>query len=452
MKRRNFILGGGLLATLSLGATATNASLADSVSSVADFRVLNEIEREADLSASPRTPGTPSTHTWKTNDITTGTDSTDDTEVDTIEADYDLSGGAGSFDGLDETNITVKIDRNGDGSKTEVSVNSTGATDIGGAVATFELSGVPNTNIAGDMTLTIDGIENPTSTGSFRPSLTLTNYNGDTISTAADLDIVSGAPFFESTITNVPSSFTVNNSIQVDYKIENTGDQTGTQTIRLLVDGTQEDSTSVNLDPEKSTTRSFSYTPTSSDGSSLNIRVESDDDSDTRTITEGNNFTLSLKPSTGGDTDSVHTWSAETISVSDFKSEEESVSNSAEEIESIDVDYSDNFQGSPLKLDDLTDDNITVEMTRRLDGGPDRSTISVNSGDYSGDTATFDLSGSFTTDITNDPDDPDIVVTIGDSSSNTGVENPSQGPYEATITLNGGQGSTVENTVSYETT
>jgi hypothetical protein len=74
MKRRNFILGGGLLATLSLGATATNASLADSVSSVADFRVLEEIEREADLSASPRTSSTPSTHTWETNDITTGTE------------------------------------------------------------------------------------------------------------------------------------------------------------------------------------------------------------------------------------------------------------------------------------------------------------------------------------------------------------------------------------------
>jgi len=442
MKRRHFILGGGLLATLSLGATATNASLADSVSSVADFRVLEEIEREADLSSSPRTSSTPSTHTWETNDITTGTDATDDTEVDTIEADYEFNGDAASFDGLDETNITVKIDRNGDGSKTDVSVNSTGATDIGGAVATFDLSGNPNTNIAGDMTLSIDGIENPSSTGSFRPSLTLTNYNGDTISTEADLTIVDGEPFFEPTITSVPSSFTVDNSIQIDYEIENTGDQTDTQTIRLLVDGTQEDSTSVTLDPQVSTTGSFSYTPTSSDDDAVDITVESDDDSDAEIVTKGNTFTIALDPTTAGDTDSIHTWSADTVSESDF--------NDGEDIDTIDVDYSDNNQGSTL--DGLNQDDITVEMTRQLSGGPDRSTISVNDDDYSGDTATFDLSGFYNTDITNDSNNSDIVVTIGNSNDNTGAENPSQDSYTATITLNGEEGSTVSDTVSYDTT
>ena len=442
MKRRHFILGGGLLATLSLGATATNASLADSVSSVADFRVLEEIEREADLSSSPRTSSTPSTHTWDTNDITTGTDATDDTEVDTIEADYEFNGDAASFDGLDETNITVKIDRNGDGSKTDVSVNSTGATDIGGAVATFDLSGNPNTNIAGDMTLSIDGIENPSSTGSFRPSLTLTNYNGDTISTEADLTIVDGEPFFEPTITSVPSSFTVDNSIQIDYEIENTGDQTDTQTIRLLVDGTQEDSTSVTLDPQVSTTGSFSYTPTSSDDDAVDITVESDDNSDAEIVTKGNTFTIALDPTTAGDTDSIHTWSANTVSESDF--------NDGEDIDTIDVDYSDNNQGSTL--DGLNQDDITVEMTRQLSGGPDRSTISVNDDDYSGDTATFDLSGFYNTDITNDSNNSDIVVTIGNSNDNTGAENPSQDNYTATITLNGEEGSTVSDTVSYDTT
>ena len=442
MKRRNFILGGGLLATLSLGATATNASLADTVSAVADFRAFNEIERKADLSASPRTSNTPATHIWQTTDITTGTAATDDTEVDIIEANYDFDGDAVSFDGLSPSDITVRIDRNGDGSKTAISVNSTGATDISGAVAIFELSGIPNTNIAGNMELVIDGIENPSNTGSFSPSLTLTNYNGDSISTAGDLTIVDGESFFETTITNVPSSFSVNESIQIDYEIENTGDQTDTQTIRFLVDGTQEDSTAVTLDPQISTTGSFSYTPTSSDGSSLDIRVESDDDNDTRIITKGNTFSLSLDPSTAGATDSVHTWRATTVNENDF--------NAGEDIDTIDVDYSDNSQGATLNNLDETD--VTVEMTRQLGSGPDRSTIDVNSGDYSGDTATFDLSGNFTTDITNDPNNPDIVVTIGDSGSNTGAENPPQGSYTATITLNGENGSSVTDTVSYETT
>ena len=442
MKRRNFILGGGLLATLSLGATATNAGLADSVSAVADLRVFNEIEREADLSTNPSTSNTPSKHTWTTTDITTGTEATDDTEVDTIEANYDFDADAASFDGLSPSDITVKIDRNGDGSKTTISVNSTGATDISGAVAIFELSGNPNTNIAGDIELIIDGIENPSTSGSFRPSLTLTNYNGDSISTEADLTIVEGQSFFNTTITNVPASFSANNAIQVDYQIENTGDQTDTQTTRFLVDGTQEDSTAVTLDPQISTTGSFSYTPTSSDGSSLDIRVESDDDSDTRIITKGNTFSLSLDPSTAEATDSVHTWRAATVNENDF--------NDGEDVDTIDVNYSDNGQGATLNNLDETD--ITVEMTRQLDSGPDRSTISVNSGDYSGDTATFDLSGNFTTDITNDSNNPDIVVTIGDSESNTGAENPPQGSYTATITLNGENGSSVVDTVSYETT
>jgi hypothetical protein len=43
-------------------------------------------------------------------------------------------------------------------------------------------------------------------------------------------------------------------------------------------------------------------------------------------------------------------------------------------------------------------------------------------------------------------------VTIGDSESNTGAENPPQGGYTATITLNGENGSSVVDTVSYETT
>ncbi|ERH02508.1 MAG: hypothetical protein J07HN6_00543 [Halonotius sp. J07HN6] len=235
MKRRNFILGGVGLATLSLGATATNASLADTVSSVANFQAVENIKRDASLSANPSTSSFPSSkHTWTTNDITTGTAATDDTEVDTIEANYDFDGDAASFDGLGPADITVNIDRNGDGTRKEVSVNSTGATDIGGAVATFELSGNPNTNIAGDMELIIDGIENPSTSDSFRPSLTLTNYNGDSISTEADLTIVEGESFFSTTITNVPSSFTVKNDIQVDYEIENTGDTNGRQRIDSL--------------------------------------------------------------------------------------------------------------------------------------------------------------------------------------------------------------------------
>ena len=323
-----------------------------------------------------------------------------------------------------------------------------------GSSAVFDLSGAQTTNIVDDpnnpnLSIKINaddpsaGIENPASADTYTPTLTLTNANGETVEVTAELTLVSGQSFFATTITNVPATYAVSDPIQVDYEIDNTGDEADTQDIVLLVEGTQEDSTSVTLDPaDPPATGSLSYTPTSSDGASLSLTVESNDDSSSETITKGNTFTLSLNPDTAGATDAIHTWSADTVTESEF--------NDGEDVDTIDVDYSDNSQGSTLN--NLTDGDITVEMTRQLSGGPDRSTISVNSGDYSGDTATFDLSGSYTTDITNDPNNPDIVVTIGDSGSNTGAENPSQGSYTATITLNGESGSSVSDTVSYETT
>ena len=454
MKRRTFLLGGGLLASLSLGATATNASLADSVSSAADFRVLNEFNRTANLVANPSTPDTLSAHTWTTSDVTS------DVDIDTIEVDYDFGGAEATFENVDSEDtasdpgdVIVELTRELS-SGVDRSIINVNDDAYSGSSAVFDLSGAQTTNIVADpnnpnLSVKINaddpgaGIENPASAGSYTPTLTLTNANGETVEVTADLTLVSGQSFFATTITDVPATYAVNDPIQVDYEIDNTGDEADTQDIVLLVEGTQEDSTSVTLDPaDPPATGSLSYTPTSSDGGSLEFIVESNDDSSSETITKGNTFTLSLNPDTAGATNAIHTWSADTVSESDF--------NDQEEIETIDVDYSDNNQGSTLDTLDETD--ITVEMTRELSSGPDRSTIDVNSGDYSGDTATFDLSGNFTTDITNDPNNPDIVVTIGDSSNNTGAENPSQGSYTATITLNGGQGSTVSDTVSYDTT
>lgn len=454
MKRRTFILGGGLLATLSLGATATNASLADSIASAADFRVINEFEPTANLVANPSTPDTLSAHTWTTNDVTS------DVDIDTIEVNYDFGSAEATFENVnsedtasDPGDVIVELTRELS-SGVDRSVINVNDDTYSGSSAVFDLSGAQTTNIVADpnnpnLSVKINaddpgaGIENPASADSYTPTLTLTNANGETVELAAELTLVSGQSFFATTITDVPATYAVNDPIQVDYEIDNTGDEANTQDIVLLVAGTQEDSTSVTLDPaDPPATGSLSYTPTSSDGASIALTVESNDDSSSETITKGNTFTLSLNPDTAGATDAIHTWSADTVTESEF--------NDGEDIDTIAVDYSDSSQGSTLNNLDETD--ITVEMTRQLRSGPDRSTISVNDDNYSGDTATFDLSGFYTTDITNDPNNPDIVVTIGDSGSSTGAENPPQGSYTATITLNGENGSSVTDTVSYETT
>ncbi|ERH02404.1 MAG: hypothetical protein J07HN6_00436, partial [Halonotius sp. J07HN6] len=225
------------------------------------------------------------------------------------------------------------------------------------------------------------GIDNPVSAGSYTPTLTLTDENGDTIEIDAELTLVSGQSFFATTITNVPATYGTSDTIQVGYEVDNTGDQADTQTIVLLVDGTQADSASVALDPaDPPATGSLSYTTTSSDGGSLDLTVKSEDDSSSETITKGNTFSLSLDPDTAGATDSIHTWSADTVTESEFTD--------GEDIDTIDVDYRDNKQDSTL--DDLDETDITVKMTRQLSSSTDRTTIPVNQDPYSGDTATFD--------------------------------------------------------------
>jgi len=443
MKRRNFILGGGLLATLSLGVTATNASLADSVTSAADFRVINEFEPTADLVANPSTPDTLSAHTWTTDDVTTSI------EIDTITANYDFGGSTATFENVDNTDIIVELTRSltTGTDRDTISVNSD---TYSGSSATFDLSGNSTTNIVDDpdnpnLRVEINavdlgaGIENPPTEDTYNPTLTLTNDNGETQEVTAELTLISGQSFFATTITDVPATYTENDPIQVDYEVDNTGDETDTQDIALLVDGTEKDSTSVKLDPGDSpATGSLSYSPTSSDGASIDLKVKSNDDSDSDTITKGNTFTLSLNPTTPGASDATHTWSAADV---DFQGE----------IDTITVDYDstgaslDGLRTDRNTGDDL-DEDVVVKLTRSLSGGPSKDVIGLNNGDspYSGSTATFDLSGFYTTDIVGE-----IDVIVGYNS--IGVTNPgTASTYTADITLDGDQDSftdTVEFTI-----
>lgn len=107
-----------------------------------------------------------------------------------------------------------------------------------------------------------------------------------------------------------------------------------------------------------------------------------------------------------------HTWEYDNL---DFGES----GNNGDEIDTITVDYP-----NTASFDGLNQDDITVTMTRTLSDGEDKSKISVNNGDYAGSEATFDLSGSYQTDIAGP-----IIVEI------TGIENPDAGSYTATITF-----------------
>ena len=98
-----------------------------------------------------------------------------------------------------------------------------------------------------------------------------------------------------------------------------------------------------------------------------------------------------------------------------------SMSRSGDQVNKITVDYPDG-----ASLSGLDSSDITVTMTRLLSRGLDTDEITVNSGSYSGSTATFNLSGRFDTDVAGP-----IIVEID------GIENADPGAYTAELTLKG---------------
>ncbi|MFC4989460.1 thermonuclease family protein [Saliphagus infecundisoli] len=120
---------------------------------------------------------------------------------------------------------------------------------------------------------------------------------------------------------------------------------------------------------------------------------------------------LAADPATPGEP-STHTWTLEDLAFGESGAD-------GDEVDTIAVEY------ESASLDGLTDDDVTVTMTRTLSGGPDTTEISVNQGSYGGSSATFDLSGSFQSDVAGP-----VIVEID------GVENPAESET-ATITLKG---------------
>ncbi|TQQ81299.1 hypothetical protein EGH24_09250 [Halonotius terrestris] len=177
MKRRTFILGGGTLITLSLGATATNASLQDTVAAAGDFRILSDPEPPT-LATDPSTEGAESIHTWDV-DFTNN-----DEDVTSITADYDFGTETASFDELSSDDVTVEFRQNG--SLTTIDLKTR---DYSGATATFEIADNTDTTAARRAKATIgtpeNGLENP-GDGTYTPTLTFNTASGQTETYEAD--------------------------------------------------------------------------------------------------------------------------------------------------------------------------------------------------------------------------------------------------------------------------
>jgi len=424
MKRRTFLLGGGLLASLSLGATATNATLADAVSTAADFRVIEGANYIVSLTPNPASAGAESIHTWEIDQFTSQND------IDKIVADYDFGSDGAGFGPLDNTNITVEFEQNDSNSNlSNIKINQD---SYNGTTATINLDGRFDRTINDRAVVTIGddtaGIQNP-SGGTYEPTLTFITDSGEEATFSAGLETTAtGDAFFAVDITNAPDVVSAGNSFTTEFEVSNTGDGSATQTVTGDIDTNQVYSNSFSLTATGTQSDTFSYTTNDADAPEVDVVVASEDNTGAKTITIADAFGLTLEPSKQKAKNSVHTWESGFVNYSG-------------EVDTISVDYS--AGKKEPSLDGLTNEDITVVMTRQLSSGKDTSEIDINSGNYSGATATFDLSGNFNTDLAGD-----LTVTIGDANAGTGVENPNKGTYDATITLNGDD--TVSETVTYE--
>jgi hypothetical protein len=102
---------------------------------------------------------------------------------------------------------------------------------------------------------------------------------------------------FEVSIAELETNVTAGDSFSVGYTVENTEDASGSQEIEFLVDGTVEETTTVELGPGGTATGQFSYDTSGQAGNVLEIGVASADDTATGAVTVSRppaNVTLSM--------------------------------------------------------------------------------------------------------------------------------------------------------------
>ena len=93
------------------------------------------------------------------------------------------------------------------------------------------------------------------------------------------------ASLFDVEITATNSPVTEGETLDVDVRVDNTGELDDTQTVTLTIDGAQEDSQSVTLDADEFTDIVLSWATESGDAGDYTALVESEDDSATASIT-----------------------------------------------------------------------------------------------------------------------------------------------------------------------
>lgn len=198
---------GQLSATLVGDATEssvlTSTSTLPTIGSTGTAQSIAVLETEEGvLYINPNTPEAEAVHTWNLLDPSDEFNG----EADDITVDYNSGS---QFDGLTEEDVTVYMDRDGDGTTDEIPVNSG---DYSGSSATFDLDGRYNTSVEGEVEVIIDGVTNR-DIGDYNATFTLDGDDTHSIQedykitvpliTASDTGIAEPTPSLTATTTVV---------------------------------------------------------------------------------------------------------------------------------------------------------------------------------------------------------------------------------------------------------
>jgi len=276
--------------------------------------------------------------------------------------------------------------------------------------ATIENSGdEADTNVI----IEYDEFENPES-GSYEPTLTFVGADGDEVVVGdASFSTGSGDGEFDVEIIDAPDLIDLDEQATIEVEVENVGFGEDNQEITLEVDGSQEDSASVeNLEANETETVTLESDEAESSGT-LDVVVSSDDDSDDTSIGVRGGWYIELDD-TDTNTDTVHTWRTFGI---DFSGE----------IDTIVIEYLDGTGGNRLDFDENQTD-ITIELTREGESEPTEiEDFEFTVPNQNSNRAEFDFDEGIDTTI-----DGEARIEIDD------LRNPnSGGEYEAEIEITG---------------
>jgi hypothetical protein len=113
---------------------------------------------------------------------------------------------------------------------------------------------------------------------------------------------------FDVSIDSTPSPVTEGDDVEVDVVVENTGEESGTQMVELLVAGEQVESQRVSLEAGASTELTLTWSTGSGEDGSYTAEVASENDTDTATVTvesTADEPSVTIREPVAGDDDSV---------------------------------------------------------------------------------------------------------------------------------------------------